>query len=545
MEVNGILVRMLIAVSLFVFVMESCVWPEMDFSEKLYDYYLELARLPCSPNAFAGSDMRFSGEFEALEAELGKVHSIHCASLPDWQAISELSEHFLREYSKDLRVVVWLAWALHQRDSFAGLLAGLGLLRHLCEHHWAVVYPSKPGTRVAALSWLVLRLEQLFAQTTPVAEQRPLFQALLEHLTRLDELWGQHLGAGAPVLLPIHRQLSERLARASQGVTEPDGVVGVIDQVKQATPQLLKPLPTVNNEKDAHKLLRALQEQARPLCSWWLRQSATDARAWRLNRTLAWLALINYPDANAERVTALRPPSADKLKRYQERLSQGHYADLLLELEVSLASALFWFDGLRMAWECLEALQAEPAKNELEMNLALLLQRLPGLSEYRFDDGTAFADPATCEWITVHVMRHLQRTELTSVEPDVRGESWDAALQAVMPVLRKEGLKAAVAVLKQGLHAAYGDRARFHWQLALARLCLRAGKHDLGRIQLEQLDFELQRTGLERWEPQLTLQVSRQLHRCYDQLPQSHSVRESKERIHRRLCQFDLEAVLE
>jgi type VI secretion system protein VasJ len=112
----------------------------MDYSEKLCNYYLELARLPCSPSAFAGSDMRFSGEFEALEAELGKVHSIHRASLPDWQVISELSEHFLREHSKDLRVVVWLAWALHQRDSFAGLLAGLGLLRHLCEHHWAVVY---------------------------------------------------------------------------------------------------------------------------------------------------------------------------------------------------------------------------------------------------------------------------------------------------------------------------------------------------------------------------------------------------------------------
>ncbi|MFP3497761.1 type VI secretion system protein TssA [Pseudomonas sp. SIMBA_059] len=517
----------------------------MDYSEKLCDYYLELARRPCSPNAFAGSDMRFSGEFEALEAELGKAHSIHGASLPDWQKVSELSEHFLREHSKDLRVAVWLTWALHQRDSFAGLLAGLALLRHLCEHHWVVVYPVKPRTRVAALGWLVLRLEQLFAQDLSLLDQRPLFQALHDHLIRLDELWDQHLGADAPLLLPIRRQLSERLARAPRSEAESGGVLSVIAQVKQATTQLLKPEPAVNNEKDAHKLLRALQEQARPLCAWWLRQSATDVRALRLSRTLAWLTLINYPDANGERVTALRPLSADKLKRCQERLSQGHYADLLLELEVSLAGALFWFDGLRMAWECLEALQAEPARTELEMHFALLLQRLPCLPDYRFDDGTPFADPATCEWITLHVMRHLQRTESSSVAPDVAGESWDAALQAVMPVLRKEGLKAAVAVLKQGQQAACGERARFHWQLALARLCMRAGKHDLGRVQLEQLDLELQRAGLERWEPQLALQVARLLYRCYDRLPQSHAVRESKDLTHRRLCHFDLEAVLE
>ncbi|WP_248730581.1 type VI secretion system protein TssA [Pseudomonas sp. MWU13-2517] len=517
----------------------------MDYSKKLCDYYLELARLPCSPSAFAGSDMRFSSEFEALEAELGKAHSIHGASLPDWQKVSELSEQFLREHSKDLRVAVWLTWALHQRDSFVGLLAGLGLLRHLCEQHWAAVYPGKPRTRIAALAWLVLRLEQLFAQNLSLVDQRPLFQALLDHLTRLDELWDQHLGADAPLLLPVRRQLSERLAHAPQRGAEADGAVSVIAQVKQATAQLLKPEQAVNNEKDAHKLLRALQDQARPLCAWWLRQSATDVRALRLSRTLAWLTLINYPDANSERITSLRPLSADKLKRCRDRLGQGHYADLLLELEVSLAGALFWFDGLRMAWECLEALQAEPAKTELEMNFALLLQRLPSLPEYRFDDGTSFADPATCEWITLHVMRHLQRAEPPSVMPDAAGESWDAALQAVMPVLRKDGLKAAVAVLKQGLQAAYGERARFHWQLALARLCMRAGKHDLGRIQLEQLDLELQRAGLDRWEPQLALQVGRLLYRCYDLLPQSHAVRESKELTHRRLCHFDLDAVLE
>lgn len=315
--------------------------------------------------------------------------------------------------------------------------------------------------------------------------------------------------------------------------------------VKQATGQLLKPEAVVNNEKDAHKLLRTLQEQARSLCAWWLRQNATDARALRLNRTLTWLALASYPDADNQRVTALRGPAPDKLKRYQERFAQGHYADLVLELEASLAGAMFWFDGLRMLWQCLEALQAAQAMTELEVTFALLLQRLPDLPAFHFHDGVPFADAATRDWITLQVARHLQVPEVTAVVVDAEAAPWEVALQAVAPRLRKDGLKAAIHELKQGMYTAHSDRARFHWRLALARLCVQAGKHELAKIQLEHLDHELQRTGLERWEPELALQVIQLLYRCCDVLPQNHAVRERKEDTHRRLCLFDLEAALE
>lgn len=489
--------------------------------------------------------MRFSSEFEAVETELAKAQSMHGGSQPDWQKVREISECLLRQHSKDLRVAVWLSWALYQRESFPGLLAGLGLLSHLCEHHWAAVHPAKLRTRGAAFGWLVLRLEQLFAQNLSIVDQQPLFQSILEHLSRLDDRWSECLGDNAPLLLPIRRQLSERLERAAQSSPEPAGVTGVITQVKQVATQLLKPESAIDNEKDAHKRLRTLQDQARSLCTWWLRQDATDLRALRLNRTLTWLPLATYPDADSEGVTSLRGPTPDKLKRYQERFAQGQYTDLMLELEASLAGAMFWFDGLRMVWECLQALQANLAMTELEVSFALLLQRLPNLPEFCFHGGAPFADAATRDWITLQVARHLQKNQPLNVPVDTDAEPWETALQDVMPRLRQDGLKAAVGEIKQGLHAARSERARFHWRLALARLCVLAGKHELAKIQLEHLDHELQHAGLDRWEPALALQVTQLLYRCCDLLPQSQAVRERKEHTHRRLCHFDLEAVLE
>ena len=489
--------------------------------------------------------MRFSSEYEALESELGKAQSMHGTGQPDWQKVLVTSEQVLRQQSKDLRVAVWLTWALHQRESFPGLLAGLGLLRCLCEQHWSAVYPEKLRTRGAAFSWLVLRLEPLFTQSLSLQSQQPLFQAVLEHLARLDELWALHLADDAPMLLPIRRQLAGRLERAAQG--EPTGSVvsGVLAQVKQATTQLLKPEPVVDNEKDAHKVLRTLQEQARPLCAWWLRQNATDLRALRLNRTLAWLALVSYPDADNDRVTTLRGPAPDKLKRYQERFAQGLYADLLIELEASLAGAMFWFDGLHKLWQCLEALQADLAMTELEVSFALMLQRLPNLAEFRFHDGTPFADANTRDWIARQVTCHLHRPESAATMIDTDAQPWEVALQGAALRLRQDGLKVLVHEFTQGMHTARSDRARFHWRLAQARLCVQAGKHEVAKIQLEHLDHQLQRSGLERWEPELALQVTQLLHRCCDLLPQNHAVRERKEETHRRLCLFDLEAVLE
>ncbi|KPG99611.1 type VI secretion protein ImpA [Pseudomonas sp. RIT-PI-q] len=518
----------------------------MTYSNKLSAHYLELAKVSVSQESFAGEDVRFSIDYEALESELGKAQSMHESGQIDWLKIRDNSEKLLRSQSKDLRVGAWLTWALYQRESFQGLLAGLGLLHHLCEHHWTDIYPSKGRTRSAAISWLVPRLEQVLNENIAIKEQLPLFRRLVEHLEGLDAACTQHLGDDAPLLLPISRRLKNLVQRAADNQPEPGVVSAAVAQVKQAATQLFTPGAPIDNEKEAYKALRAQQENARPLCAWWLKQKATDLRALRLNRTLLWLSIDAVPERNAEQITALRGLPADKLKSFQDRYDQAKYADLLVELEMSLAKAPFWFDGQRMVWECLQGLNAEMAMREVEIHFSLLIQRLPGIIELRFHDGAPFADPATRVWISAHVMPHLQsasaprKAEVVGTQP-----AWELALEAVLPILRKDGLKAAVQILKQDLQSAQGGRVRFFWQFALARLCFMAKKYELAKTQLETLDQTLQDSGLNAWEPDLALEVLHLLHSCCELLPQNHAVRERKEEIYRRLCHLDLEVVLE
>lgn len=518
----------------------------MSHSRTLSSHYLELAASPVSSGDYAGQDVRYSPEYESLERELAKASSLHGNGLVDWQKVIEVGEGILRTQSKDLRVATWMTWALQQRESFVGLQAGTAMLFQICQQHWDLLHPRKDRTRAATLAWLIPRIEPLFAESLAIKEQLPLFRQLAANLRGLDECLNAHLGAQAPLLLPLCRRLEEMIQRASQGQPEPGSVGAVVAQVKQAATNLLTPISAIESEKDAHKALRAQQDNARPLCNWWLRQRATDLRALRLNRTLLWLPIDSLPERNAEQTTALRSLPADKLRTHIERFEQGQYADLLVDLETSLARSPFWFDGQRLVWECLQALDAEAAMREVEIQFALFLQRLPGVIDLKFFDGTPFAEPATRAWISSHVLPHLQAPAAPrEVHTTHESPAWEHALQEVIPLLRKDGLKSAVQQLKQGLQSARGDRQRFFWQLSMARLCLQAKKYELARTQLESLDEQLQGAALHQWEPDLALEVLHLLHTCCELLPQNHSVRERKDEVYRRLCHLDLEVVLD
>ncbi|ALI07529.1 MULTISPECIES: type VI secretion system protein TssA [Pseudomonas] len=518
----------------------------MSYSEKLSVHYLALAKTPVSKESFAGADVRFSNEYEALEREVSKTQSMHESGHVDWLKVLEASEALLRTQSKDLRVVAWLVWALYQCESFQGLLAGLGLLQHLCKHHWLDIHPLKNRTRAASINWLMPRLEQAFGDDIAIKEQLPIFRHLAAQLEGLDAACTAHLGDDAPLLLPLCRRLNTMIQRATENLPQTGAIGTVVAQVKHVATQLFTPGTPIENEKEAHKALRVQQEGARPLCTWWLKQKATDARALRLNRTMLWLAIDVLPERNAEQVTQLRGLPADKLKAYQDRLQQGDYADLLVDIEASLATAPFWFDGQRLAWECLQGLNAELAMCEVEIHFALFIQRLPGIIELRWHDGTPFADSATRGWIAAQVMPHLQSPGGAPTADVADNQApWELALEEAEAILRKDGLKPAVQLLRQAMQGAHRTRERFLWQFALARLCFSARKYELTKVQLEVLDQTLRNAGLNAWEPLLELQVLHLLHSCCELLPQNHSVRECKEETHRRLCHLDLERVIE
>jgi type VI secretion system protein VasJ len=514
----------------------------MSYKNELSVRYMKVARHPIAEHSYVGSDIRYSAAFEELESELGVAQSVLGPLTIDWSRIRERTEEILTNQSKDLRVASWLVWALYECESFPGLLAGLGLIHHLCEKHWQVLFPKKPRTRSAAMGWLILRLDKLLVEDISITRQLPVFQEMVKYLDSLDELLGQHLAGNAPLLLPLRRRLARMIQRALQAEKAP---VTVVEQVKQVAAQLFSDSPQIESEKDAQRVLSQHEDTVKSLCKWWLRQKTTDPRAFRLGRALVWLAVDSVPECNAQKVTQLKGLAADRLKNYQERFEQAQFADLIVDVELSLASSPFWLDGQHLIWNCLNALGAEAAMQEVQAQFALLLKRIPDVIQLRFHDGTPFANAQTLQWISAHVVAPAPSAE-QMCDTDLQHDSpeWDSVYHELIPTLQDNGLKAAVQVLTQRMSNAKGDREKFFWKLCLARICHQAKKYDLASIQLEFLDRELQGSGLHAWEPQVFLDVLRLLHSCYERMPLNENLASRKEEVYQRLCHYDLERLI-
>ncbi|MFN3581573.1 MAG: type VI secretion system protein TssA [Pseudomonas sp.] len=513
----------------------------------LAQHYIELAKAPISDIDFYGDDVRYSAEFETLESELAKANSLHQTQGPDWVLVREGSESLLQSQSKDLRATVWLTWSLYKLESLAGLQAGLATLTYLCSHHWESLHPRKPRTRLAAFTWLLTRLDQAVEELASFPAEATVLEALATELKSLDSCLASHFADDAPVLLPLSRRFTE-LARGAAPVsqTPPAAAAQTNAQVIPIKASMAESVSAVTNAKEAHKCLRSIQDQSRHLCDWWLEQSPTDPRAVKLARTLLWIPIENLPEHDAEQKTTLRGLPADRVAQFQERLNQGQFNELLPDLEASLARAPFWLEGQHLAWQCLEALNAAPAMYELELQLAMLLKRLPGLEQLCFFDGTAFAGDEARSWISSRVMPHIQSGQSTAAQQSTDSEAaWEIALRDAITRMRKDDLKSAIQDMKLGMQQARGERERFHWQLAQARLCCQAKKYELAKHQLESLYQVLQHSELERWEPDLALSVLQLLMYCCERLPSSPALRERKSEIYQRLCHLDLEAALD
>jgi type VI secretion system protein ImpA len=90
----------------------------------------------------------------------------------DYALVAKLAGEALATGSKDLQLAAWLTEAALRREGFAGLRAGLDLIRNLIEDFWDGLYPEiedgDAEMRAAPLDWLGSRLDATL-RSQPIA----------------------------------------------------------------------------------------------------------------------------------------------------------------------------------------------------------------------------------------------------------------------------------------------------------------------------------------------------------------------------------------
>jgi len=491
----------------------------------------QLGKEPISQDQPVGSDVRYDPEFEQLQSEIDKL-SVPSADGKgiDWNKVVKLSSSILAWKSKHLLVGTYLCASLLETRKLEGLTTGLTILNDLVDNYWDTMYPSKKRMqgRLNAIRWWLERTESFFEKfsTDPLPEET--VEELRGSIRNLD----QTLAAKSDDAPSIMRLIDyvNRFPTQVKEEPEPEPAKPATEQPKttqaaeageprdkaltrRPTADITPPLASagipangIETRKDAEKLVGSCLKELFRASGFLMKGDLSNPLVYRLNRVAAWSTVDCPPPATAGQTLI---PAPDPLVRssLDTLFSNGEYANGILTSESRVMEFLFWLDLSFLTSQALEQMgeKYRAALDMVCMETASYVQRLPGIENLAFSDGTPFADRETRAWLKSIA---LSRKE-DSVLPAAGGEGVDSrvaeALVKARALAKDKKTADAVLLFQDNLRCADSGRSRLLWRIALARLLVECAKPELARPHLDEIRRQIDRYSLEEWDTALAL----------------------------------------
>ena len=506
--------------------------------------FLQLGKNPIQPDQPAGAEIRYSPEYEALQAEMDKLSLPRLAGTMDWEKVVVQASAILAGKSKDLLVASYLALALIYTKKIEGLAIGLKIYRDLMESFWETLFPAKNRmrARMRAVEWWLEKTETALKALGSVSLSSEQASALQADVAKIDEILRRN-NEEAPSLHVLRDFLNSPAASEDQPPAEgaPPSPAGQAQPRKEEKAEVAETLATTG---DAQKVFNLGLQRIREAANFLSGSNPADPASYRWARIAAWSMVEGLPPHTDGR-TRIPPPPEPVRKGLTDLRNKGDWQALLKSSQEKISQFIFWMDLNRWAAESLNGLGPpyQAAGDAVCGETAFLLHRLPGLENLAFSDGAPFADEATKGWLKGI---GLQSGSFTagSMPPSASASTGDAGemekeTEKAQKLIREGKLPEALGGLQQRLKAAVSRKEKLLWQLAVAQLLLNAGKPRLARPYLEQILKDVDLYQMEAWDPDLALRCLKAALNGFNAMQDS-ALKEAAKEILNRIAKLDL-----
>ncbi len=459
----------------------------------------------------AGSSIEFDPAYETLRTEIQKLDSVNKDPL-NWRMIIDTGSDILGTRSKHLVVAAYLTLALFEEFEYPGLACGLTICRDLAANFWDQMEPpvKRKRGRIETITWLAERCGKPAADLKPKREDKEALDTCAQCIKDISAKLSEKLGNDAPSFGDLNRSIEKHVADlvAAAKAAEAAEAAKKLQAAKIASGEI----DELSTPEDAKKLLKKIQSSTKQLCDFWRKQDPADPVPYRLMRAITWDPIKDVPP-NTNGQTQIPAPPPDLATRFNELQQKSDWLNLAQAVENAFPNFALWLDLQRWLAQALAALGAThaAASDAVMGSLAAFLARVPNLPDLKFAGGNVmFASNETKIWLGSELKRFTvggdgqgaSRVATTNVPTGLVEAAEDARR-----LVAGGKLAAALKLFQEGMAAAGEKRAHFIWRLEMARLCLDAGRAGVAIANLEVLESEIERHGLEGWEPDLCLQV--------------------------------------
>jgi type VI secretion system protein VasJ len=229
-----------------------------------------------------------------------------------------------------------------------------------------------------------------------------------------------------------------------------------------------------------------------------------------ISRSLIWSDLALPPQTDS--VSELSPPDSGIKTTLDSWFTNKEWKKLVSAVEVNVlnedSTFKYWLTAQRYVTEALEKIggPAKKAAEEVKLQLAKLLRRLPNMENLKFNNDMPFADNRTLDWINEDVKSNMQGgSSQDMILPPILGEDYEPINKeyqdacAELPDKFEENLEK----MQIGIAADTRRKGKFLRTLNLANFLVQAKKFELAKVHLVKLVEKIEAYQLAEWEPAL------------------------------------------
>lgn len=508
-----------------------------------------------------GDDATYDDDVQRVKMEVDKLGSASAAGV-DFEMVVELSLKVLTEKTKDLRVATYLAMGLTKTEGLAGAAEGVAAVFLLIQTYWEDLHPAlgRMRARRNALQALSDRLKEWVAAINPVQNDRDALVQAVADMKALQAFVLEEMGENAPAVSGLAKAFENALRKTSEPEPEREHETVASSEIErsespssaQTSSASTSTTRAASAAAAASSDFRSVKEAERlvfRIAAFLHEEEATSPVPYKLARTVRWGALQQEPP-NDGGTTMLPAPVTQRRTYLTGLLDRGEHLKLVQEIEDTFREAPYWLDLQRYVVTAMDELGAayETARDVILYELAVLLDRFPGLLDLTFDDHTPFADQSTKMWVETRVAPLAQQDEGTGALP--AGGTTDGLLEEQFEEARQKlggsDLYGALEIMQDGVEQDASPKERFRRRLYVATLCLKGAQPAVARPLFEELDKVVRSHALDQWEPSHALEVWTGLYRCYHLLagknpetPEQQRYRSRAEETFSDICRID------
>lgn len=439
-----------------------------------------------------GTDYKYEDAYIAIESEIDKTMSASSSGEVNWQFVQQSSEEILSEQSKDLKIASYWLYAKWKLEGWRGLEEGIPILTQLLEVYQLTLFPKSDKVKRRILEWLHENLTEALMRDV-VNVQGSEVERLLTHLETLEKALAKAFKEDD---FALFNSLTRKLTKYLKEKEEREALDVEPTQEKKTEEQ--KPVEAIVEEVAVEVLTphyskqEHLQQIQQGLHGSEIQE---ELLLFEFTFSLAMQKMLKLL-ALEQPLTRTLFPTNEALETLKEQKDEQSY---MTAVKSMLMNYPCWLEGYLMLFESLEASKSD------EMILELLKFKFISFVEQHKTTIITFS-PDNYEVIN-HDLETFLALNKEERQSGKSSKQFEREYEHAVALFKKQEKAEAVEYLSTHYNNAKSAKEGFLWRLEQVKLAFEIDNKHMAVALLYELDKEIEKFNINKWSPDLAIEV--------------------------------------